>query len=82
MVRVTGLEAMLLSVPWVEELLHSIAAAASQLWAAATRMAGSGGSRDKRDAAQDQITQFIEQVHPTQNLYEHLKTERSRDWSR
>lgn len=63
MVRVTGLEAMLLSVPWVDELLHSAATAASQLWATVWRMTGNGGSRDKRDAAQDQITQFIRQVH-------------------
>lgn len=62
MVRVTGLEAMLLSVPLVDELLHAAAAAASQLWATASRMAGSGGSRSRRDAVQEQITQFIEQV--------------------
>lgn len=61
MVRVTGMQAMLLSVPWVEELLHTAGAAASQLWSIVTRLTDSN-SRDKRDITQDQITEFLEQV--------------------
>lgn len=61
MVRVTGMEAMLLSVPWVQDLLHTAGAAVSQLWSVVTQMTGSN-SRDKRDITQDHISEFLEQV--------------------
>lgn len=61
MVRVTGVEAMILSVPWVEEVLQATGSAASQLWSIVSRMAG-GKSRDKRDVTHNQITEFLQQV--------------------
>ncbi|XP_063886091.1 uncharacterized protein LOC135114231 isoform X2 [Scylla paramamosain] len=61
MLRVTGVEAMVLSVPWVEEMLHAAGSAASQLWSIVSRMAGSK-SRDKRDVTHNQITEFLQQV--------------------
>ncbi|XP_045111567.1 uncharacterized protein LOC123504800 isoform X2 [Portunus trituberculatus] len=61
MVRVTGVEAMVMSVPWVEKVLQATGSAASQLWSIVSRMAG-GKSREKRDVTHNQVTEFLQQV--------------------
>ncbi|XP_042215405.1 uncharacterized protein LOC121861588 isoform X1 [Homarus americanus] len=60
-VRVTGLEAMLLSIPGVEHLMEASTVAAANLWSTLTRLARPS-LRNKREISHDQIVEFIQQV--------------------
>lgn len=68
MVRVTGAEGMLLSLPWVQWLgpwaewvVGAGSRAASHLWSTVSRLV-------KREVSREQVEQFIQQVRRTSGL--------------
>ncbi|XP_047496155.1 uncharacterized protein LOC125043864 isoform X2 [Penaeus chinensis] len=59
--RVTGVEAMLLSLPGMESILGAASHALNQAWAAIYNLV-EDSIKNKREVTQDQIAEFIQQV--------------------